>query len=115
MLPNERPATMRNKERSANVSRTGVPVVRQSAGSSHVGVERRPVDQEAAGLRGAKNGAVIWPRRSVCVCVVVMSVFNYVGLNTKGRGKVSSDVATLTKDRAVTPPDDRSRLSGRDR
>ena len=115
MLPKDNPATRRNKERSASVSQNGDPVVRQRAGSSFVKVERRPVVQEAAGLRGAKNGAVIWPRRSVCVCVVVMSVFNYVGLNTTGRGKVSGDVATPPQDCPATRPHDRARPSDRAR
>ncbi len=103
MLPKDNPATRRNKDRSMRVSRTDEVVVRQREGSSLVGVESRPVVQETAGLREAKNGAVIWPMRSVDVCVVVMSVFNYVGLNTKGRGKVSGDVATTPKDRAAKP------------
>lgn len=103
MLPEDNPATRRNKDRSMTVSRTDEVVVRQTEGSSLVGVESRPVVQEAAGVRGAKNGAVIWPRRSVDAWVVVMSVFNYVGLNTTGRGKVSSDVATPPPDRAAAP------------
>lgn len=113
MLPKDSPATRRNKDRSMSVSRTDDAVVRQRTGSSLVGVERRPVSHEAAGLREAKNGAVIWRRRSVGVWVVVMSVFNYVGLNTTGRGKVSGGVATPPQDRADTRPDDRTRPSGR--
>lgn len=113
MLPMDSPATRRNKDRSVSVSRTDDAVVRQRAGSPLVGVERRTVSHEAAGLRETKNGAVIWPRRSGEVWVVVMSVFNYVGLNTKGRGNVSGDVATPPKDRAVTCPHDRARPSGR--
>ena len=74
MLAKDSPATRRNKDRSMSVSRTDEVVVRQRDGSSLVGVENRPVVQVAAGLREAKNGAVIWPMRSVDVCVVVMSV-----------------------------------------
>ena len=109
MLPKHSPATRRNKDRSTRVSRTDEVVVRQRDGSSLVGVESRPVVQAAAGLREAKNGAVIWPMRSVDVCVVVMSVFNYVGLNTKGRGKVSGDVATPREHRAIMRSHERAR------